>query len=152
MRLQYAKLKVEHGWQRQNLNEVENLYFHHSHLRNMQPSAVGKAHYANVTSVSTPVSESAAPMVVDASSDIQLSTSPGVPDRNPGPSPLHQASSSPPLQNHGSLTLGVPSASLPSKSQPEQNQNSDARPRPPSQPSTSTSHTATLPESHPPDV
>ncbi|EIW74028.1 hypothetical protein CONPUDRAFT_170324 [Coniophora puteana RWD-64-598 SS2] len=30
MRLQYAKLKVEHGWQRQNLTEVENLYFHHS--------------------------------------------------------------------------------------------------------------------------
>ncbi|KAH7909177.1 hypothetical protein BJ138DRAFT_1127876 [Hygrophoropsis aurantiaca] len=37
MRLQYAKLKVEHGWQRQNLNEVENLYFHHSHLRNQRP-------------------------------------------------------------------------------------------------------------------
>ncbi|KIK96174.1 hypothetical protein PAXRUDRAFT_325484 [Paxillus rubicundulus Ve08.2h10] len=55
MRLQYAKLKVEHGWQRQNLNEVENLYFHHSHLRNMQPSAVGKAQYANVTSASTPI-------------------------------------------------------------------------------------------------
>ncbi|KAF8634023.1 hypothetical protein AX17_004288 [Amanita inopinata Kibby_2008] len=33
LRLQYAKLKVDHGWQRQNLNEVENLYFHHSHLR-----------------------------------------------------------------------------------------------------------------------
>lgn len=47
MRLQYARLKVEHGWvcptttvatntlmhamqQKQNLNEVENLYFHHS--------------------------------------------------------------------------------------------------------------------------
>ncbi|KAG8978889.1 hypothetical protein FRB94_012963 [Tulasnella sp. JGI-2019a] len=29
MRLQYAKLKVDHGWARQNLNEVENLYFHH---------------------------------------------------------------------------------------------------------------------------
>ncbi|KAM6494900.1 hypothetical protein JOM56_009523 [Amanita muscaria] len=33
LRLQYAKLKVDHGWQRQNLNEVENLYFHHSHMR-----------------------------------------------------------------------------------------------------------------------
>ncbi|KZP28232.1 hypothetical protein FIBSPDRAFT_852737 [Athelia psychrophila] len=30
MRLQYARLKVERGWQRQNLNEVENLYFRHS--------------------------------------------------------------------------------------------------------------------------
>ncbi|KAF5353920.1 hypothetical protein D9756_007098 [Leucocoprinus leucothites] len=37
MRLQYARLKVEHGWQRQNLNEVENLYFHHSHLRSPKP-------------------------------------------------------------------------------------------------------------------
>ncbi|RDB30877.1 hypothetical protein Hypma_005957 [Hypsizygus marmoreus] len=33
LRLQYAKLKVDHGWQKQNLNEVENLYFHHSHQR-----------------------------------------------------------------------------------------------------------------------
>ncbi|KAH9931908.1 uncharacterized protein B0H18DRAFT_69963 [Fomitopsis serialis] len=31
LRLQYAKLKVEHGWQRQTLNEVENLYFRHTH-------------------------------------------------------------------------------------------------------------------------
>ncbi|KAK2467923.1 hypothetical protein APHAL10511_000218 [Amanita phalloides] len=38
LRLQYAKLKVEHGWQRQNLNEVENLYFHLSHsLRGSNP-------------------------------------------------------------------------------------------------------------------
>ncbi|KAJ7720284.1 hypothetical protein DFH07DRAFT_972653 [Mycena maculata] len=27
LRLQYAKLKVDHGWQQQHLNEVENLYF-----------------------------------------------------------------------------------------------------------------------------
>ncbi|KAF8960668.1 hypothetical protein BDZ97DRAFT_1922037 [Flammula alnicola] len=37
MRLQYARLKVEHGWQKQNLNEVENLYFHNSHLRASKP-------------------------------------------------------------------------------------------------------------------
>ncbi|KAG6895062.1 hypothetical protein C0992_003290 [Termitomyces sp. T32_za158] len=37
MRLQYAKLKVDHGWQKQNLNEVENLYFHHSHQRIPKP-------------------------------------------------------------------------------------------------------------------
>ncbi|KAI0682922.1 hypothetical protein BC835DRAFT_797353 [Cytidiella melzeri] len=30
LRLQYAKLKVDHGWQKQTLNEVENLYFRHS--------------------------------------------------------------------------------------------------------------------------
>ncbi|CAL1710447.1 unnamed protein product [Somion occarium] len=37
LRLQYAKLKVDHGWQRQNLNEVENLYFRHSHM--MKPKS-----------------------------------------------------------------------------------------------------------------
>ncbi|KAF9481741.1 hypothetical protein BDN70DRAFT_505629 [Pholiota conissans] len=40
MRLQYARLKVEHGWQKQNLNEVENLYFHNSHLRGSKPYPV----------------------------------------------------------------------------------------------------------------
>ncbi|PPQ88206.1 hypothetical protein CVT25_005171 [Psilocybe cyanescens] len=40
MRLQYARLKVEHGWQKQNLNEVENLYFHNSHLRGSKPFPV----------------------------------------------------------------------------------------------------------------
>ncbi|KAF8347459.1 hypothetical protein F5887DRAFT_1072439 [Amanita rubescens] len=39
LRLQYAKLKVEHGWQRQNLNEVENLYFHHSRGLKSQPTS-----------------------------------------------------------------------------------------------------------------
>ena len=29
VRLAYARLKVEHGWQRQTLTEVENLYFRH---------------------------------------------------------------------------------------------------------------------------
>ncbi|KAI9063799.1 hypothetical protein FKP32DRAFT_1592032 [Trametes sanguinea] len=37
LRLQYAKLKVEHGWQRQSLNEVENLYFRHTHLTRPYP-------------------------------------------------------------------------------------------------------------------
>ncbi|KAF8576780.1 hypothetical protein K439DRAFT_603091 [Ramaria rubella] len=32
-RLQYARLKVHHGWQKQTLNEVENLYFHHYRAR-----------------------------------------------------------------------------------------------------------------------
>ncbi|KAG6840256.1 hypothetical protein C0991_007913 [Blastosporella zonata] len=38
MRLQYARLKVQYGWQKQNLNEVENLYFHHSHQRGPKPT------------------------------------------------------------------------------------------------------------------
>ncbi|KAF5364946.1 hypothetical protein D9758_008130 [Tetrapyrgos nigripes] len=45
LRLQYARLKVEHGWHKQNLNEVENLYFHHTNARspeiNTQTSSQG---------------------------------------------------------------------------------------------------------------
>ncbi|KAI0644279.1 hypothetical protein C8Q79DRAFT_1012070 [Trametes meyenii] len=37
LRLQYAKLKVEHGWQKQSLSEVENLYFRHTHLTRPYP-------------------------------------------------------------------------------------------------------------------
>ncbi|KAI0076839.1 hypothetical protein K474DRAFT_1707776 [Panus rudis PR-1116 ss-1] len=33
LRLQYARLKVDHGWQRQSLSEVENLYFRHTHKK-----------------------------------------------------------------------------------------------------------------------
>ncbi|KAF4566061.1 hypothetical protein EYR36_011476 [Pleurotus pulmonarius] len=39
LRLQYAKLKVDHGWQKQSLNEVENLYFRHSHLHGQKSQA-----------------------------------------------------------------------------------------------------------------
>ncbi|KAL5478345.1 hypothetical protein ACEPAI_2529 [Sanghuangporus weigelae] len=34
LRLRYARLKVDHGWQKQSINEVENLYFHQHHFRN----------------------------------------------------------------------------------------------------------------------
>ncbi|KAL5520672.1 hypothetical protein ACEPAF_2673 [Sanghuangporus sanghuang] len=33
LRLRYARLKVDHGWQKQSINEVENLYFHQHHFR-----------------------------------------------------------------------------------------------------------------------
>jgi len=36
IRLQYARLKVDHGWTRQTLSEVENLYFHHYPPRSLQ--------------------------------------------------------------------------------------------------------------------
>ncbi|KAB5591567.1 hypothetical protein CTheo_4996 [Ceratobasidium theobromae] len=40
-RLQFARLKVDYGWTRQSLNEVENLYFHLSRARPIpqQPTA-----------------------------------------------------------------------------------------------------------------
>ncbi|CAE6411160.1 hypothetical protein ACGC1H_006419 [Rhizoctonia solani] len=39
-RLQFARLKVDYGWTRQSLNEVENLYFHLSRAKPVpQPSA-----------------------------------------------------------------------------------------------------------------
>ncbi|KAF9235518.1 hypothetical protein BU15DRAFT_77923 [Melanogaster broomeanus] len=140
MRLQYAKLKVEYGWQRQNLNEVENLYFHHSHLRNMRPSAAEKAQSAHITLVPAYLSERSPieSMAVEVNSNIQPST----------PSPLLQASKSLPLGSIGSL----PPTSPPSQSQPEQCQNSDARPRPSSQPSSSVSYPAIQLELHPPSA
>ncbi|KAJ1301161.1 hypothetical protein OPQ81_003572 [Rhizoctonia solani] len=40
-RLQFARLKVDYGWTRQSLNEVENLYFHLSRARPVpQPSKI----------------------------------------------------------------------------------------------------------------
>ncbi|KAI0925236.1 hypothetical protein AcW1_007099 [Taiwanofungus camphoratus] len=62
LRLQYAKLKVEHGWQRQNLNEVENLYFRHTQMHRPPPSIstggrrVNNAHTASLIVASTSTS------------------------------------------------------------------------------------------------
>ncbi|KAG9313696.1 hypothetical protein JVU11DRAFT_6044 [Chiua virens] len=78
MRLQYAKLKVEHGWQRQNLNEVENLYFHHSHQRTMRQNAAHRPPYPNTNVTQTP----AETLVLQSPTPAT-----GVPDRNEGPSP-----------------------------------------------------------------
>ncbi|KAG2131019.1 hypothetical protein DEU56DRAFT_914554 [Suillus clintonianus] len=68
MRLQYAKLKVEHGWQRQNLNEVENLYFHHSQVRGLRPVVPVKTVpllSTNSLPPTAPAPEPPAPMAVD---------------------------------------------------------------------------------------
>lgn len=68
MRLQYAKLKVEHGWQRQNLNEVENLYFHHSQVRGLRPVVPAKNVHVpsmNPLPLTVPVPELPEPVVVD---------------------------------------------------------------------------------------
>ncbi|KAI9569324.1 hypothetical protein HD554DRAFT_604427 [Boletus coccyginus] len=110
MRLQYAKLKVEHGWQRQNLNEVENLYFHHSHLRNMRQGAGQRPHYATVT-------HSFGGMGVPVPAEMHVVQPPapsGVPDRTVVPSPSANDASS------GSL-------SPPSQSPSEHASNADGR-------------------------
>ncbi|GLB41193.1 hypothetical protein LshimejAT787_0904080 [Lyophyllum shimeji] len=60
MRLQYARLKVDHGWQKQNLNEVENLYFHHSHQRGPKPYPASPT---VVTTTSPPVMTAVSPTV-----------------------------------------------------------------------------------------
>ncbi|KAG1807437.1 uncharacterized protein BJ212DRAFT_744412 [Suillus subaureus] len=68
MRLQYAKLKVEHGWQRQNLNEVENLYFHHSQVRGLRPVVPAKTVpllSTNPLPPTAPVPEPPEPVAVD---------------------------------------------------------------------------------------
>lgn len=56
-RLQYARLKVEHGWQKQNLNEVENLYFRQiqrgqRELRECTSTSAKERERASITSLS----------------------------------------------------------------------------------------------------
>lgn len=88
MRLQYARLKVEYGWQRQNLNEVENLYFHNSHLRSLRPTGgATKAQIANATSSTDRGGSLPALMAVDDPAGAHQSSPPSVPDRTSGSSP-----------------------------------------------------------------
>ncbi|KAF9516095.1 hypothetical protein BS47DRAFT_1484105 [Hydnum rufescens UP504] len=81
-RLQYARLKVDHGWMRQNLNEVENLYFHHYRARsptdpvdeaNMKPrtgtmpsSAGSKSSLLSLPTRSIPRAISKSPSIIGA--------------------------------------------------------------------------------------
>ncbi|KAI0341294.1 hypothetical protein BDW22DRAFT_1485310 [Trametopsis cervina] len=53
LRLQYAKLKVDHGWQKQTLSEVENLYFRHSHTH--QSSTPDAAFGGQMNGVRSPI-------------------------------------------------------------------------------------------------
>ncbi|KAI6126898.1 hypothetical protein F5141DRAFT_362433 [Pisolithus sp. B1] len=83
MRLRYARLKVEYGWQRQSLNEVENLYFHHSHLRTSRvppPATLTKPH---TTSTGDEKEDSlfASMLVDDPATSSQQTNSSSSPDR-----------------------------------------------------------------------
>ena len=95
------------GQQRQNLNEVENLYFHHSHLRSIRQSAGQRPHYATPAYPPAP-----APLPV-------LSPAPSaVPDRTAGSSPsVNDASSSgsvsPPSQSPSEHSPGAAPSSQP---------------------------------------
>ncbi|KAJ7248240.1 hypothetical protein B0H12DRAFT_1123716 [Mycena haematopus] len=51
LRLQYARLKVDHGWQQQRLNEVENLYFR----QQKQSESPVKPAYPTTALLSTPL-------------------------------------------------------------------------------------------------
>ncbi|KAH9064587.1 hypothetical protein EDB87DRAFT_1253007 [Lactarius vividus] len=84
IRLQYARLKVEHGWQRQSLNEVENLYFHHSSLK-------GKSKARSVSTVASPFS----PSTTNGSSPKKTSVD-SFPEPRQGPPPMVPVPSPPP--------------------------------------------------------
>ncbi|QRW13295.1 hypothetical protein RhiLY_12294 [Ceratobasidium sp. AG-Ba] len=62
-RLQFARLKVDYGWTRQSLNEVENLYFHLSRARPtyQQPQQRAETATSPVPSPSTPPTAVATP-------------------------------------------------------------------------------------------
>ncbi|KAG8918287.1 hypothetical protein FRC02_002488, partial [Tulasnella sp. 418] len=121
LRLQYAQLKVKHGWTRQTLNEVENLYFHHYRTNDTttSTSAPGRpAHpkpYPTTTwrvSGTDTTSQSANPSSSDPSSSSSL------PIRNP---PI---TVSKPADNQGpsasSSSLGPLNPSTPGPSTPRQ--------------------------------
>ncbi|KAG2339126.1 hypothetical protein BDR05DRAFT_968399 [Suillus weaverae] len=105
MRLQYAKLKVEHGWQRQNLNEVENLYFHHSQVRGLRPVVPAKTVpllSMNPLPPSTPVPEPPEPVVVDEISQQVIDSQSPTTHNFRGPTSPHDSpieSTSTPVQN-----------------------------------------------------
>ncbi|OJA09057.1 hypothetical protein AZE42_04728, partial [Rhizopogon vesiculosus] len=116
MRLQYAKLKVEHGWQRQNLNEVENLYFHHSQVRGLRPVVPAKPLpliSMNPVPSTAPLPEPTA-MVVDVTSH-HAGNSEAPPDNPQWPTSPLCASKSPvasntvPLQNNATSKSSTPS-------------------------------------------
>ncbi|KAJ3819157.1 hypothetical protein F5878DRAFT_720711 [Lentinula raphanica] len=52
LRLQYARLKVENGWHKQNLNEVENLYFRRTNTRPRHHSNYSNYNYGPITQTS----------------------------------------------------------------------------------------------------
>ncbi|KAG6861182.1 hypothetical protein C0995_002989 [Termitomyces sp. Mi166 len=119
MRLQYAKLKVDYGWQKQNLNEVENLYFHHSHQR------IPKS-YASppMTTVTLKELSTTHPPIADPSNSSQSSLS-----FRTNPSSLTRShtstslASDSPSQNETGAPNASTSQSTPTKNQSLSNQN-----------------------------
>ena len=99
--------------QRQNLNEVENLYFHHSHLRSIRQQGGAAAQRPQYPTVTYPPSTSV-PVLTEAHAS-QSPTPPGVPDQT-APSP--------------STNDASPSGSVspPSQSSSEPAHNADGRP------------------------
>ncbi|KAL5514806.1 hypothetical protein ACEPAG_2122 [Sanghuangporus baumii] len=73
LRLRYARLKVDHGWQKQSINEVENLYFHQHHFRN----ASAKQAELRPTPVDAPQTDvqASASKVQDISSSVSVFSS-----------------------------------------------------------------------------
>ncbi|KAL0959398.1 hypothetical protein HGRIS_014647 [Hohenbuehelia grisea] len=134
MRLQYARLKVDHGW-RQTLNEVENLYFHHSTNRGPKtlpgaPSVMSGLGPNSVdpTSPGRPVQSSLSFSWKPASSNLsRMSTLEdilmGDSTQPSGPNPMRSQASVPDLSS-----LTAPSSFDNSKSPPLASQTLHSRP------------------------
>ncbi|KAG8717386.1 hypothetical protein FRC08_007583 [Ceratobasidium sp. 394] len=69
-RLQFARLKVDYGWTRQSLNEVENLYFHLSRARPIHQAPVARPE-PSVTSDAPVAGPSTPPTVVATPTESQ---------------------------------------------------------------------------------
>ncbi|KAI9438264.1 hypothetical protein H4582DRAFT_1953961 [Lactarius indigo] len=121
IRLQYARLKVEHGWQRQSLNEVENLYFHHSTLK-------GKSKARSASTLPFPFTPSSSngsspkKASVDSFPEPRQGSLPMAPVPSPPPAvvvsppptttpPLAQGTGTPPSPDNSTPTAEGPSSS-----------------------------------------
>ncbi|CAE6461072.1 unnamed protein product [Rhizoctonia solani] len=77
-RLQFARLKVDYGWSRQSLNEVENLYFHLSRARPIPrpPTKRTEKQEVQIAGPSTPPMLVASPVQVSPETPTESSTAP----------------------------------------------------------------------------
>ncbi|CCO32508.1 hypothetical protein BN14_06568 [Rhizoctonia solani AG-1 IB] len=77
-RLQFARLKVDYGWSRQSLNEVENLYFHLSRARPVPQPLTTRIEKQEVQDVgpSTPPMPAATPVQMPPETPTESSTAP----------------------------------------------------------------------------
>ncbi|KAH7337562.1 hypothetical protein B0J17DRAFT_629134 [Rhizoctonia solani] len=122
-RLQFARLKVDYGWTRQSLNEVENLYFHLSRARPVPQSPtvrVNKREDENA-GPSTPLAVAVVPVQVPPETPAESSSAPSTQstqEETPLPVMSHTKSLPGPSTSPVSLPFRTTSLSQPTPAPP----------------------------------